>query len=298
MARRRDQEDSSLELLLDTICNVFGGIVFIAILVSILTSAESSEVEATAQDASKHLEVEREVQDLRAQEQRLQSAIDEASRTMKLLDADGRQQEFAVAVDALEQRLLEATGRMEANRKWLEEYREWQKSLATSSVEVQQKLKAQAAALEREIAQSKDQRTIDARLHAERETTKTQVILLLEGDCVYVVPVGRGKNAIINSELDDQVSCDGSVLTGLTIRPKPGKGIKPSEVDGSPQLMRLIAALPPQTHYIEMFVMPDSVNAYTEMRDLLAQRGYQYAISPCDEPPLQLGARSGPSIVQ
>ena len=43
--RRRDSEGSDgLELLLDTICNVFGGIVFIAILVALLTSARNSDV--------------------------------------------------------------------------------------------------------------------------------------------------------------------------------------------------------------------------------------------------------------
>ena len=36
MKRRRDQTDS-LELFLDTICNTFGGIIFLAILVAILS---------------------------------------------------------------------------------------------------------------------------------------------------------------------------------------------------------------------------------------------------------------------
>ena len=36
MSRRRSRKQDSLELLLDTICNTFGGVLFIAILVVML----------------------------------------------------------------------------------------------------------------------------------------------------------------------------------------------------------------------------------------------------------------------
>ena len=39
MRRRRDQTDG-LELFLDTICNTFGGIIFLAILVAILSQTQ------------------------------------------------------------------------------------------------------------------------------------------------------------------------------------------------------------------------------------------------------------------
>lgn len=45
--RRRRASDDSLELLLDTICNTFGGIVFIAMLVAILVRETGAAREAT-----------------------------------------------------------------------------------------------------------------------------------------------------------------------------------------------------------------------------------------------------------
>ena len=46
MSRRKQQNDNgSLELLLDTICNTFGGILFISLLVVILLNTTSEKIE-------------------------------------------------------------------------------------------------------------------------------------------------------------------------------------------------------------------------------------------------------------
>lgn len=50
MSRRSNEEISSLDLLLDTICNAFGGIVFIALLMAILTQATSDTIKADAKE--------------------------------------------------------------------------------------------------------------------------------------------------------------------------------------------------------------------------------------------------------
>ena len=51
MSARARQDDSSLELLLDTICNTFGGILFLAMLVSLLL-AQTQRQRAAAQEAA------------------------------------------------------------------------------------------------------------------------------------------------------------------------------------------------------------------------------------------------------
>ena len=47
MSRKREGPDGSLELLLDTICNTFGGVLFISILVVILLNMSSKQAETT-----------------------------------------------------------------------------------------------------------------------------------------------------------------------------------------------------------------------------------------------------------
>jgi TolA-binding protein len=49
--RRRQEEDSSLELLLDTMCNTFGGVMFIAISLAVMLSMRSA-VNAVPADTS------------------------------------------------------------------------------------------------------------------------------------------------------------------------------------------------------------------------------------------------------
>ena len=53
--RQRTETNSSLDLLLDTICNTFGGIIFLAILVAVLlqfSGAAPFETPATTSDES------------------------------------------------------------------------------------------------------------------------------------------------------------------------------------------------------------------------------------------------------
>ena len=50
--RRRDAPDDSLELLLDPICNMFGTIMFVALIAALLALSRSSEVVAEAVSAA------------------------------------------------------------------------------------------------------------------------------------------------------------------------------------------------------------------------------------------------------
>jgi len=50
--RRRDAPDDSLELLLDPICNMFGTIMFVALIAALLAMSRSSEVVAEAVSAA------------------------------------------------------------------------------------------------------------------------------------------------------------------------------------------------------------------------------------------------------
>ncbi|MEO8166385.1 MAG: hypothetical protein ABI619_13420, partial [Betaproteobacteria bacterium] len=57
MRRRTNTDDSSLELLLDTICNTFGGILFISMLVVILLNMTSEAVEDSPPSPKTQLEL-------------------------------------------------------------------------------------------------------------------------------------------------------------------------------------------------------------------------------------------------
>lgn len=52
---RRKSEDSSLELLLDTMCNTFGGVMFIAILLSVMVSIRGHQQNEPVPDQSEKI---------------------------------------------------------------------------------------------------------------------------------------------------------------------------------------------------------------------------------------------------
>jgi len=79
---RRVESDSSLELLLDTICNTFGGILFIALLVSILMSQRSAEVLTKPVDQSAQAAMNR----FTAELETVQQELDEARKSSELLE--------------------------------------------------------------------------------------------------------------------------------------------------------------------------------------------------------------------
>src|SRR5579885_1399653 len=56
MNLRRKQPPDSLYMLLDTMCNAFGGIILLAVLVTLLTSSERSGQQANASDSHELLD--------------------------------------------------------------------------------------------------------------------------------------------------------------------------------------------------------------------------------------------------
>jgi len=57
MGRRRGAPASSLDLLLDTICNTFGGVVFLAILTIILLQMSGHDAESTSPEVPRQAEL-------------------------------------------------------------------------------------------------------------------------------------------------------------------------------------------------------------------------------------------------
>ena len=80
MSRHRGAADeSSLELLLDTICNTFGGVLFISILVVILVNMSSEAVSTTPPDEisqSELIQMETQLQQSQERMQKLRRAIE------------------------------------------------------------------------------------------------------------------------------------------------------------------------------------------------------------------------------
>src|SRR5687767_9075560 len=88
MSRRRQQQPDSLELLLDTMCNTFGGIILIALLIALLSRDASSETAAAQRGENLRRElqsIEQQTNEAEQLRQRLQTSDPTIAATLELL---------------------------------------------------------------------------------------------------------------------------------------------------------------------------------------------------------------------
>lgn len=91
MKRRTSLELDSLELLLDTICNTFGGVLFLAVLIIMLvhrTGGNLERAKADAQEAPSTSTLQANLEQRQAELRSLELAFDEFRKTLSELDAD------------------------------------------------------------------------------------------------------------------------------------------------------------------------------------------------------------------
>ncbi len=90
MSRRRS-EGSSLDLLLDAMCNTFGGVMFIAILLTVMISIRSLEKKNAVPDQSENIEVVRQqAAELQNELDELLKKTDEQAKLLENMKADPR----------------------------------------------------------------------------------------------------------------------------------------------------------------------------------------------------------------
>ena len=88
---RRHSEESSLDLLLDAMCNTFGGVMFIAILLTVMVSIRGLEKKNAVPDQSENIEVVRQqAAKLQNELDALMRKTDEQSKLLENMNADPR----------------------------------------------------------------------------------------------------------------------------------------------------------------------------------------------------------------
>ena len=97
--RRNNSEESSLELLLDTMCNTFGGVMFIAISIFIIIYGFTNNEVKEEVPALDPVEIEQEIVNLKTILKELQSQMEMQNKEVtirKSLDLTGKLRELAI----------------------------------------------------------------------------------------------------------------------------------------------------------------------------------------------------------
>lgn len=282
MARRREA-GSSLELLLDTICNTFGGVVFIAILVIILMQMSGEPQTASPPDQSQQKELLA-WEDRRAEaEARLKSLREAAAQQEAIFDqlVDSEDQALVAELAALQSRRgelseerLKSLGDVSQAQIKSNEAAARLSALKSRLQEAPKRIAALESALQQEIAR----RTQTARLPVERETRKREIPVLLQAGRLHSFYVVHPNGA---TEFNDAECAKSPAGQGEKVRTRPGTGIALEDSDASREALgQRFKYLDSRTDYIGVFIWPDSFAQFRAFKDQLVERKFEYRLVP------------------
>ena len=279
MARRAGQKDSdSFDLMLDTICNVFGGIILMAILVVIHTQAGVARIPQLKESMQN---TALSVRKVRFEVTRIEQEIEDLAKRKKTVDADyaatvsphtdsllEKRQQFLETVQEAQRRLRETVKERMETQKELEQAK-GSRSRTDDSVD---KKRDELAELKRLLARQKDVPRKKIRLPLSHQSTASnQQVYLVEGSRVYVYP----------SHCDDSPA----LMGGKRITPREGAGFAVSPQEGQNLgFLRSLASIRPTRYYVTFFVSATSKSfeAFQILRGLVVSKGFDCGYGPYD----------------
>lgn len=290
MARRRSAKQDSLELLLDTICNTFGGVLFIAILVVLLlqqtgkgpgqpaslskpvTAVEMLDLTNRFEDLSSQLTRLREN---RGNQQVVVQTFATTEMQIQLQERTALTNELAERQNAVDQMMLE---RAELSVR-VEQLTQENEAVPEQLKESKAKEEQLTAKLE-ELIESNRQ---ELRLPVLKESDRPVIALILKYGRLYLWNLS---NSIAREGLNDQhfVAVGHENKDTLITMAHPLRGI---ELDDRPQtrdqIRSLLVHVSPKKFHLAIVVRPDSFYEFRYARDAIVELGFNYQLFPMQD---------------
>ena len=313
MSRRRRAGDDSLELLLDTICNTFGGVLFLAMLVSLLLAQTSRKTDGVASAATPRpalaaadivrlearaaaaAEELTRLQGLKHRLQQLQGTVsdgdsDDAMWTeLAELEDTATQSETSctrILIEAAEQqaaaaRARKATVEREKQKQTLEA------KLMTARTRLSE-LRQERQALALAAAEAARPTTIKTAATAPREraTSKQEFGVMLRFGRLYLLHRYSDTGRSVNDE--EFFVTPGTFASTATAKPTKGLDLHDQKADDL--IGDRLRDHPPDEWYACLVVNPDSFAAFPVLKNWLVQHGYEYRVIPTGEPVIDQGS--------
>jgi len=279
MSRKRPPE-SSLELLLDTICNTFGGILFVAILVCVLlkfTVRPNTSRSKTEDNTADRKQVAQEIAVATLRKTSLEHTITQQSELARNLAPAAVTTQFADVTRLREERdrLHREVGQSRGTIKDLQQ-------VATEQSTAGQRLDEEIAAARRQLeqAQEKLKATMTSsgqalRLPRLHSTDKLEVGFVVRYGRLY--QWHRYLSGIrIGLNTDEFVVVKEDVDSVETL-PKPYAGLSLTEPSQELVVARL-NNFSPRTHFISIAIWPDSFDRFQMLKEAVVRLGFEYRI--------------------
>lgn len=274
--RSHAQPDDSLELLLDTITNAFGGILFLAILIVILSQNMSPQtLDQVEIDPTITNDLRRQLQELEAE----LSALKLEAEAREVIAGNLADQDLRKLIESLKDRRLQRQEQiseltalradMSREQKNLDSFKDREERLRGEIEEVASEIAQALGNIEKERASRK----ISSPFPEERPATKSHITVTLRYGRLYLDRYPSGE---VN--LDDfAVLDDGSDF--LTVTPKPYRGIPIIEAgELSESLRKFMSNKSPASEYIDISIWDDSYVEFQSLRDYLVDKKFEYRL--------------------
>lgn len=301
MGRRRSKlPSSSLDLFLDTICNAFGGIMFLSILISVLLQFRGKDSavavdQPTISEAQSQL-IEERLAELQSERVGLVATIASLEKSMigedqlNVLELQNQLSRIEKQREQTVKQQIAMSLHLSKVETQIREQRQELKELDQRLVEARASLVDKTNAFD-DALNSREQKT---ELPKVRTTSKGNLLFLMRYGKLYLVtdltnPIRAGYFSAHVSE---------NTSFGVTrIRPRPNAGWDLSRPIDVSEFERLVSGSPASSTFFSCAVWPDSFEQFGILKERLLRLGYDYQLLPVDEvDDLPIGRGGGGSV--
>jgi hypothetical protein len=287
MSRRKRVSESSLELLLDTICNTFGGVLFVAILIVVMLRMTSkAQVESNTAQVSEveQLELERQQADLHAILDTLRRAtadLDQSPATADPVTADAFDELKSKQKSRhdLLQRRLETLGSIAERQTRINRTAGELALLDSKEREAGQKREAAEATLKAEVT-SRSQQVEYSRIHWSGKG-EIQTDLRYGRFRIWHLYGPSGNRLGLNTE-EYVVLKETATEIRTTQIPQSGTLVADT-TEATRELTTRLSRFKTGRDYIEVTVWPDSYEYFHILKKVLVQSGFEYRLIPAKQ---------------
>ncbi|MGB7328868.1 MAG: hypothetical protein WBD31_28575 [Rubripirellula sp.] len=279
MRRKRLADESSFDLFLDTICNTFGGIVFVAILLAVLIQTRARVAAPDQLDRAlsprQVRELIQKLDELTAQHDSLVQVVSRLPQRQSQEDDrelnDLRKELKSLntncdgAISALAAGSRELAEQMSANAELDRDNRQIPSDLSQA--------KADLASAKEKVSDLLAKKQTVLTLPRERSTDADEILTLLDYSNFFVAKMPSSSSRQFNS---DQVIATRLLGGGVQINSRPGKGwdIDDDRVDA------LLHDAKRNGNFLTIAVWPNSYEQFADLKAKLIRTGVAYRLWP------------------
>ena len=296
MSRRQLEKTDSLEMLLDTMCNAFGGLILIAILIAILAKPPTPEggdpeVEIVKVQIEALTPEDEDLQDEKMDKTKLVDAIDPAVTNLVQQHLD-----LNIKITASANSLANLAKTPEEKKKIEQEIAQQQEvnNETTTRLDLQQQELVQVQA---QVQRAFKGKPVTVRAPQVRGTKKAPTFLIIQHGKFWAADL-----FINGKRVDNEISCrierdaSGKPQRQVPILDRGVRIVKDEAQLDRTQIGQYIKAFPSRSHFCICLVHKNSFSEFRILKELLIKKGIEYTWMPEAQNNITLGFGGGSGL--